>query len=98
MSRRRKKPGPPPRLEVGVVKPMLFTSTRERLAKELDETGGHIARTAWRMNVGRMTIYRWLKAWGMWPVVNEARRKRLEQKAAVPEDNLVELTRLAMRS
>jgi len=80
--------------------PIREAETKARLIAEIERTGGHISRTAWLMNLGRMTVYRYIKRFGLWPVVNEARRARFEGPVATaqPQGNsLLERTRLALR-
>lgn len=95
---RPKKPGPKPRKELGTTHPATLPGTRERLKAEIERTGGHMARTAWLMNVTRTTLYRWLKMWELWPVVNAARRQRFEGTEVNAGNNLIERTRMALRS
>lgn len=67
--------------------------------QEIERTGGHICRMAWGLSIGRTTMYRWIERWGLWPAINEARRKRFEGTEPVTEESaaLLERTRLAFR-
>lgn len=40
----------------------------------VEATGGNLSRAAWRLGVGRMTLWRILYRHGLWPVVDRVRR------------------------
>jgi len=89
-------------VEVGRTLPIRQAETKARLIRELERTGGHISRTAWLMNLGRMSVYRYIERFGLWPVVNRTRRERLEGRQPTPttepvNTTLMERTRLALR-
>jgi hypothetical protein len=66
------------------------------LRKDLIATGGDISRAAHRTAVSRKAAYNMIKYWGLWPLVNECRRKRYEA-TEVDGSNLIQRTHLAMR-
>lgn len=66
------------------------------LKRDLIETHGFIVRAAHRTAISRRIAYDMIKRWGLWPVVNEARRQRVEQ-LAVEGNDLLQRTKLSMR-
>lgn len=95
---RPKKRGPKPRKPPPhkVSEALGHVELKRRLQIELERTGGHISRTAWLMNIGRTAVYRWVKRFELWPLINRIRRQRLEG-AAVQPSNLIAVTRLASK-
>lgn len=91
-----KKTGPKKRIECGTPKFLQKEEHAIRLKKDLEFTKANLSRTASLMFVGRSTVYRMIDAWGLWPYVNEIRRKRLEQ-TQVEADGLLQRTKLALR-
>jgi hypothetical protein len=66
------------------------------LKKDLIATGGDVMRSAHRVAMSRNQVYALIKRWGLWPVVNKARRQRAE-KLEVKGDDLLQRTQLSMR-
>lgn len=67
-----------------------------KLKKDLIETRGCIVRAAHRTAISRKIAYDMIKRWGLWPVVNEARRQRVEH-LVVEGNDLLQRTKLSMR-
>jgi hypothetical protein len=53
---------------------------RAMLAQELRRNSGNIAQTAYALGIARYSLYRIIKRWKFWPLVNELRREAIERR------------------
>jgi hypothetical protein len=56
------------------------TDSRRKLAETILETGGNLSKTAYYLGLSRNQTYYLVDTWKLWPVVNEARRRRISQR------------------
>lgn len=64
-------------------------------ANDLQWAEGNISRAAWKMNISRSVAYRMVRTWGLWPLVNELRKKKYE--AVEVADGLLQLAKMSLR-
>lgn len=69
--------------------------TEESLIRELKKCRGNIRKTAHFLGVTRMCIYKNVRKYGLWPIVNAERRKRLANDQS--ENRLLENARNVLR-
>jgi hypothetical protein len=50
------------------------------LAESLVENDGNLLQTAHDIGVSRMTVYRAIRRWELWPLVNKIRRERIRER------------------
>lgn len=71
---------PRKRIDDGRLSRVHRAGQKELVITEIRRTGGHVSQMAWALSVARPQLYRWLKRWDLWELMNESRRERLEKR------------------
>lgn len=92
---RKKKTGKKVRVEPKHFKADQIAAKALQLKKDLIATGGDMSKAAHRTGISRSMAYSYVRQFGLWVVVNEARRARYERLSV--GDSLLSRSILSMR-